>query len=139
MTFIFALLGKAWPAIIGVVIGLGSWAAIFINKKNSETKLAQAGQQTEAAKADAARSEAIASATNEVNAKADQAAAEQALNSAKESQNVQKEWQGLPPGEAVHRLYSDGWVRNDDGTVASAPDAVPAAPATGSSGENKSH
>jgi hypothetical protein len=138
MTLIVALLAKAWPAILGGVIALGSAIAMFVNKKNADAKVAQAGQKTEAARADAAQAQASASATNEVAAKADQAAAEQALNSAKESQNVEKEWQGLPPGEAVHRLYSDGWVRNDDGSVASSP-AVPAATAAGSGGANEGH
>jgi hypothetical protein len=133
MTLILALLGKAWPAIAAVAGGLLAWGYVFINKKKADTAVAQEKEKTASAQADAAKAQASASATNEVAAQADKAAAEQALSSAKESQNVDKEFAAMPPGAAMQRLRDDGFVADDSGH------AVPAAPATGSDGQNESH
>ena len=133
MTLILALLGKAWPAIAAVGGGLLAWAYVYINKKKADTAVAQEQQKTAAAQADASAAKASAAATNEVAAQADKQAAEQALNSVKESQNVDKEFAAMPPGAAMQRLRDDGFVADDSGH------AVSSAPATGSGGENQSH
>ena len=134
MTLIFALLAKAWPAIVVGLTALGSAAWIFINKKKTDTIVAQEQQKTAAAKADASAAVATAAATNDVSAQADKDATQAALTSLKESQNVDKEYAALPDGAAMQRLRDAGFVANDDGTAATGP-----APAAASGGPNENH
>jgi DNA-binding NtrC family response regulator len=134
MTLIAALLAKAWPGIVIGVGALASWLYVFVNKKKADTQVAQEQQKTAAAQADASEAKASAAATNEVAAKADKAAAETALKSSQESQNVDKEYAAMPDGAAMQRLRDEGFVANDDGTAATGP-----APAAGSGGADQSH
>ncbi|QWE95668.1 hypothetical protein [Cupriavidus sp. EM10] len=99
MTALIAILGKVWPALLGVLVALGGLLAGWVRTKQAQTTEAQAGRKV-------AEADARVSANDAALAKANEAGAQAGADNAK----VRRDEDSAAAGEPdANRVLHDEW------------------------------